>query len=132
MVQLAIEGNPSFRLSRAELDYPPPYYAVDTVGRIRKELGVNAQLLYLLGSDAAGQLSSWRDLDTLRALVQFVVVPRPGYPVQELPPGTKTIELEAPDISSSEIRQRLREGKTIQDLVPETVARYIKEHLLYR
>lgn len=133
MVQLAIQGNGRFRLSRVELTRPPPSYTVDTAGSLKAESkDPQAQWYFLVGADDAQELSTWKDFEKLLQEVQFVVIPRPGFALGSLREGVQVIQVETPDISSSEVRRRVREGKSIEGLVPEAVGRYIQEHKLYR
>ncbi len=133
MVELAIAGHPAFRLSRIELDRPPPSYTIETVRQLQADSPDKKITWYfLIGADMAEKLSTWKEADALRRLVQFVLVPRPGVPSAGYPPDVKQIQVETPDLSASEIRRRVREGKPIQGLVPEPVGQYIQERHLYR
>ncbi len=134
MVELAIAGHPVFRLSRIELDRPPPSYTIETVRRLQADSpDKKISWYFLIGADLAAELSAWREIDALRRLVQFAVVPRPQVsPAHGIPPDVKRIQVETPDLSASEIRRRVREGKPIEGLVPEPVRQYIQEHHLYR
>jgi nicotinate-nucleotide adenylyltransferase len=94
---------------------------------------------WLIGADMLLYLPKWhRPLDLLRE-VQFVIMARPGWPIDwdKLPPEFQHLRshvVEAPlvDISATEIRRRVAEGQPIDHLVPAAVARYIAEHGLYR
>lgn len=133
MVELAIQGNPAFQLSRAELERAAPSYTVDTVLQLKKECpSSQASWFFLVGSDAAKGLARWRRWEELRELTQFVVIPRPGHPAVSLPQGVIAIPVAPPDISASRIRDRIRQGLSIEGLVPEPVRRYIEERGLYR
>ncbi len=133
MVELAIAGHPAFRLSRIELDRPPPSYTIETVRQLQASLTEkNATWYLLIGSDLAKELPTWREIEMLRRLVEFVVIPRPGAAPARHPPDLKQIQVETLDLSASEIRTRIREGRSIEGLVPEPVRRYIEEHRLYR
>lgn len=136
MVELAIEGHPNFKISRVELDRKTPSYTIDTVRQLQKERGgAQTEWFLLLGSDAAAELPSWREIDQLLMLVQFVMIPRPS----EMVPGTiskkvpgTVLNVQTPPISASEIRKRIAQGRSVEDLVPEKVRHYIEEHGLYR
>lgn len=140
MLRLALRGNPHFRISRVEIDRPPPSYTVDTVEQLQAAgRGGKAQWFCLVGSDTAGRLSTWRRIERLRRLVQFVTIQRPGAGAQAPSRAAKVraikvraIDVRTLDISSSEIRQRLRGGRSIRYLVPEPVRQYIQRHKLYR
>ena len=134
MVELAIQGQPPFRLSRIELDRPPPSYTIDTVELLRRERPQpDNAWFFLIGSDTARELGTWREIERLKTRVQFIAVPRPGSAgTGSLPEGVREIPVQTLDISSSEIRRRIREGISVRDEVPEPVFRYIEEKGLYR
>ncbi len=131
LVERAIEGHPHFKICRLELERPPPSYTIDTVLKLQAERPGN-EWFFLLGAEAAEQLPTWRQADRLLSLVRFAAVPRPGHPPGKLPPGVETIAVKTLDLSASEIRRRIREGRDIRDLVPDPVRRMIEEKGLYR
>lgn len=142
MVRLAIAGKPRFRLSTMEIERAGPTYSVDTIRELRQKLGAGDELYFILGWDNLEQLPRWRQPELLISMCRLVAVPRVGFPVPELAsvdeaiPGLiqRVIMLDKPqiDISASVIRQRVRQGLPISNLVPEAVEKYIKEHGLYR
>ena len=133
MVELAIQNQPAFRISRIELDRPPPSYTIDTVRQLQADPAYRGAIWYfLIGSDAAQELSTWREIKLLMTLVQFVAIPRPGRLPAPLLPGVLSINVETLEISASEIRGRVKHGQSIEGLVPEAVRRYIEERGLYR
>jgi len=134
MVQLALQGHPRFELSRVDLDRPPPSYTVDTVRLLRKQYPErDNKWFFLVGSDTARELPSWREISKLRKRVQFAAVSRPGDPLAATPlPGVTRLSFTTAPVSSSLIRQRVRQGLPVRPMVPEGVARYIEERGLYR
>jgi nicotinate-nucleotide adenylyltransferase len=135
MMELAIGGRPEFSLSRVELNRPPPSYTVDTVRQLRAERpDPRHEWFFLLGADAAGALSGWKEIDRLKGWVRFAAVPRPGSTgsAAALPEGVLLVPVETVPVSSSEIRRKIRAGEPIAGLVPEPVRRYIEEKGLYR
>jgi nicotinate-nucleotide adenylyltransferase len=140
MVELAISGNSHFEISSIEIERPGATYTVDTlVDLINKEN--NTELYVIIGLDSLADFPRWKNPSRLLRLCYLVVVPRPGYPIPDIRsmekelPGLKTrlILLNAPDIdiSSSEVRRRIKEGLSFKHLVPESVAEYIQENKLY-
>jgi len=137
MVERAIAGNPHFRLSRVDVDRPGLSYSVDTLESLRSQLGVEAELFFIVGSDSLTDLPNWRDPRRLIELCTVVAVNRPGYPRPDLKqldariPGAsgRTRFVDVPDLNltSSEIRRRVVEGRTIRYLVPDPVRDYILE-----
>ena len=132
MVELAIAGHPQFRASDVEIRRGGKSYTVETLRTLHKQHGGQPQFVFIVGSDACGQLTAWRDFPGLLALCQFVVAIRPGFRPTELPPGVATLEIPLLDISSTGIRRRIAQGKSLRFLVPDAVRAYIAEHQLYR
>lgn len=142
MVELAIAGNPHFRLSYVDVDRAEPTYSVDTLRLLRDQLGASADLFFIIGGDSLIDLPSWRDPDQLIDLCQIVAVNRPGYPPFDLErldaqiPGasSRIQEIVIPDldIAASELRRRVLLGEPIRYLVPDAVEHYIRKHGLYR
>ena len=134
MVELAIQGHPAYQLSRVELDRPRPSYTIDTVRQLQEQSpGRGNEWFLLVGSENGRELSHWREFPELRKRVKFVSVPRPGDPVEGgQPPGVKRLSITTANISSSNIRQRIRQGLEIRHLVPDPVRRFIEEKGLYR
>ncbi len=141
MVSLAIRNNAGFILSDLEIRRSGNSYTVDTLKHFR-QLYPQAQLFFIMGLDALLQLDTWKDVEVLIELATFVVATRPGYKIEpddsiynKLPRSieNKVIYLEIPgvEISSSLIRQRLRQGKSIKYLVPAAVENYIYDNNIY-
>ena len=142
MVKQAIASNPYCELSTVEVDRPGPSYTVDTVAILKKHLGTEDRLFFLLGWDSFAELPQWKEPTKLIRLCHLVAVPRSGYSLPDL----KTLESSLPgitesvvwldmkpiDISSSDIRNRVAQGLTIHHLVPEEVEKYIEKQKLYR
>jgi nicotinate-nucleotide adenylyltransferase len=141
MIRLAIHSNPYFRTSSVDLARTGPSYTVDTLTDLRRELGEEANLYFILGLDAVAEILSWRKPDEIITLCRLVGAKRPGYRTINLKhlerniPGIARcfIVLDNPliDISSSVIRERVARGLPITGLVPNTVERYISEKGLY-
>ncbi len=135
MVRLAISDNPRLSISDIEARRPGPSYTIDTVRELQRELVPGEKLHFIMGSDSLVQFLTWKDPHELLAACEFAVVPRPGFDLRDADPrvSARARVLEAPmmDISSSDIRQRVREGRTIRYLVPALVSAYIEEKKLY-
>ncbi|MBA7480305.1 Nicotinate-nucleotide adenylyltransferase [subsurface metagenome] len=141
MVRLAIAGKPYFGLSTIEVERAGPTYSVDTVAKLKAQLGAGDELFLILGWDSLAELPQWREPSQLIEMCHLVVVPRPGYPTPDLNSleaaisglSQRVVFLDGPeiDISASEIRDRVARGLSVHHLVPEPVNRYIKEHRLY-
>lgn len=146
MVRLAIAANPAFHLDLREIERPGPSYALDTLRSIQQELKPDTELMFILGFDALRELETWHEPDALVAEFRFAVLDRPGdeggtrdeaawqgleqrFPT--LRPATQFIRMPRIDISSHEIRRRVRAGQPIRYMVPRTVELYIRERGLY-
>jgi nicotinate-nucleotide adenylyltransferase len=154
MARLGAAGHAGWSVSRIEIDRSGPSYTFDTLAELRRNLriGLNpdaaaagTQIFFILGADAFAEIASWSRYPEVLDLANFVVVSRPGITLDSLrervpsafgrQPSSKTrvilVEAATPDISSTDIRRRVRAGHSIRDLVPHSVADYIATHRLY-
>jgi nicotinate-nucleotide adenylyltransferase len=140
MVQLAIEAHDAFAVSRIDLDREGPCYSVDTISLLQKTWGSETEIYFLIGEDSLRDLPKWHQPDRLLRLCQIVAIRRPGYSVDlnaldrrlaGVADRIQTISSPLIDISSTDIRDRVRENRSIRYLVPEPVRRYIEQHNLY-
>jgi nicotinate-nucleotide adenylyltransferase len=130
MLELALAGSAGMGVERAELGRTGPSYSVDTLRQLReREPGV--ALTLLLGADAAAELDAWHQAREIPALARVVVFARPGSALPSSPLVADLIEVPAIEISATEIRRRVREGRSIRYWVPDPVAEYISRHGLY-
>jgi nicotinate-nucleotide adenylyltransferase len=130
LVALAIAGEPRFRLERAELERAGPSYTVDTLRALRaREPG--REFALLIGADAARELPAWHQADALPRLATLVVFARPGAVLPALPWPVRTVTVPGVDISATEIRRRVAEGRSIRYWVPDPVAECIASDRLY-
>lgn len=118
-----------YEVSRAE-----PSYAIDTIKHL-KEKFPEVSFTWVIGSDALGNLHTWKDIDSLAKEITFLVIKRPGHFIasESVHPGVnwKEIEISALDISATKIRVAISEGRDVRQWVPENVLSYIKEKGLY-
>jgi len=139
MVRRAIADNPNFKLCTLEVERPGPSYTVDTLTMLRKQLGGEASLFFILGRDTLAELPLWKEPQKLVQLCRLVVAPRLGSKdlkhLEKSIPGLldQVIQLDMPviGISSAETRQRIAQGLTIRYLVPAEVEKYITEQKIY-
>jgi nicotinate-nucleotide adenylyltransferase len=132
MVELAIEGNPSFEVSSFEIDSKKKSYSIDTLKEFRSLYGDKAELFFITGSDLLKDLFSWKDIDDIFKMSKLIVANRPGYPVSDVPKEIETVVITPIEVSSEDIRKRLKEARSIRYLVPDKVRVYIEERRLYR
>ena len=143
LIERAIEGHPAFRISDIEMRRPGPSYTVDTLRQLQQDLP-GRDWHFIIGADTLLELHAWKDIASLLGLCRFIPVARPGTS-REI--RAEDLSLPAPaarqlvndlvaghlvGISSTEIRQRVRTGRSIRYLVPPAVAAYIAERHLYQ
>ena len=141
MARLAIENRPGLEMSPIEVDRPGPTYTVDTLTELREELGSGVELYLVLGMDSVRELRRWREPERLFDLCTVVAVSRPDSP--DVSPAEiedsftvargriRMVRGPMLDVSATDIRLRVSEGRLISDSVPPPVERYIREHGLY-
>jgi nicotinate-nucleotide adenylyltransferase len=147
MLQLAIASNPQFSLSLIEIERTGPSYLVETLRLLREHWGRDVELYFVMGWDSLQDLHKWRDPQGILAHLDYLVaVGRPGYNDAESTTYNKELEARLPgimqrlivvaapqlEISSTDLRQRVTEGRPIKYQVPEAVERYIRDHHLYQ
>jgi nicotinate-nucleotide adenylyltransferase len=144
MLALAIAGNPAFRIDELEKDRPGSSFTVDTLRELRRQhTGMDFWLI--LGSDCLPDLPHWREPARIAELAGFILWERPGWPswpVEKLRaalgvPASGDVRLyhaHGPlvDISSSDLRRRAGEGRSLRYMVPRAVQCYIETHRLYQ
>lgn len=134
MTTLAIQSEPTFSLSRVDVDRGGPTYTVDTLADLSLT-HPHDELVVILGADAFAGLDTWREPERIWARAVIAVMARPGVEVRN--PGVPldrliVVEGEEFDVSSTQIRERVSRNESIQDLVPAVVAEYIERKQLYR
>lgn len=132
MVKSAIQGNSEFEVSDVEIQRKGVSYSVDTLIEFRKRFPIPNELFWLVGADWAPFLNQWKDIETIFTLCQMVAVMRPGFQLNKLPSQVVAVEFDALNISSSEIRAAVKQGKNIDCLVPGSVCEIIKRENLYQ
>ena len=113
-------------VSAIEVKRAGPSYAIDTVTELKK-IYPQANFTLVLGSDAAKNLHKWHRSEELQKLIEVLVVKRASVPPSDFP----EIAIDAPEISSTEIRDKVAHSQEISDLVIPTISTFIKEHQLY-
>ena len=136
MTVVATASNPRFTVSRVDIDRGGPTYTIDTL-RDLAAVYPDAELFFITGADALGEIFTWRDAERLFELAHFVGCTRPGYEMDpSLLAGIPTerltlIEVPALAISSSDCRERRAAGEPVWYLVPDGVVQYLAKHDLY-
>ena len=147
MLKLAVEGDALFEVSTLELDRPGPSFTYDTLMELRQRHGLEARLVWVIGLDMLDDLVTWRHAPEVVDMARIVTAARPPMPadlagrlaklrvrfsedqVARIAGGILPTPLI--DISSTQIRHRVRDGKCIRYLTPDSVAKYIARQGLY-
>ena len=138
MTVIATASNPRFRVSRIEVEREGPTYTVDTLKALGAE-NPDAELYFITGADAMREIFEWKDPDGVLSLAHFIAATRPGYDLarfeaKDAPrhPNVSVMHIPALAISSTDVRERVHEGRPIRYLVPEGVKSYVEKAALYR
>ena len=156
MVEIAISDYPYFAVDTRELSRPGTSYTIDTLVLLREELGYQVSLCWLMGSDAFAHLNAWYRWQELLNYAHLIVVKRPNNTdLSDLNPEVKNLlnkhevksieeiraqahgkiliqEIAALDISSTAIREKIRNKQDVSDVIPNGVLSYIHQHQLYQ
>jgi nicotinate-nucleotide adenylyltransferase len=136
MTVIATAANPRFRVSRVDIDRGGPTYTIDTLRDLKAEMP-DAELYFITGADALTDIFTWRNVEELFTLANFVGCTRPDYEMDlsaigPIPADRVTlVEIPALAISSTDCRERKRRGEPVWYLVPDGVVQYIAKHDLY-
>ena len=143
MVKLAIEGNPDFMISDIEMKRAGASYTVDTLRALKTQYGDPIRFCFLCGADVIRDIHLWKSPKEIFSMCDILTTTR--HPMTEDEFRQKTDDLrkaygariyfaDSPriDISSTDIRERVKNGRSIKYMVPEAVEAYIYEHGLYR
>ena len=140
MTMLAPCSNPRFQVSDMEMHRQGPSYSRDTLAQLIEEHGRDTEFYFIVGADSVENLHTWNRIDELLTMCHFIGASRPGCMpdmekiAQRFGPLAEKIHcLETPEleISSTEIRHRVGQKRTIRYIVPETVEQYIYKEKLY-
>ncbi len=132
MLRLAIAGDPRFTISEIEIDRGGLSYTIDTIRALEREFP-ESSLYLIIGADNAADMDNWKEPEEIFAHCRVVAANRKGYrPAGRFADKIQIFDIPEIDISSSEIRNRVRDGRPIRYLVPTSVEDFIKTHGLYR
>ena len=141
MTVLATAANPAFYASRFDIDRPGVTNPFHTRRARRAHYPDSVELFFITGADAILDLLTWHDAADMARLATFIAATRPGYDIVQAQRRVESsgvgfdvryIEIPALAISSTNIRERVREGKSVRYLTSESVMGYIRKNGLYR
>jgi nicotinate-nucleotide adenylyltransferase len=132
LLRLALVGKADYEIDDQEIKRGGISYSIDTVRDYARRFP-GAQLFWLIGADHVSALPAWRDPEHLAAQLEFLVIPRPGQPEPAFTPPFHGHSLQGfpLGVSSSQIRERIRAGLPVDQLVPPAVAEAIRNYRLY-
>lgn len=132
MAEIAAEKMKNVKVSDFELYMPSPSYTYDTLLALKKKYP-DREFCIIIGSDSLAGFGKWRNSEKILKEFGALVYPRPGYPLPDsTPEGVKFLsEVPVSGLSSTFIREKIREGWNIDFFVPAGVAEYIRENNLY-
>ena len=140
LARLAAEGEEGVEVSTAEIDRGGASFTVDTLGELHERYP-EQELTFIVGADMAHSLPAWREPQRILELARLAVAEREGIArddiAERLAPlhdGSRVTFFDMPriDVSSSDIRRRVAEGRSVRHLVPDAVAQAIADRDLYR
>lgn len=132
MVRLATADNEAFGVSPIEIEREGPSYTADTLAELRAKMP-EPRLWFIVGADALADMPNWHEVDRIFELADVCMAGRPGKSESGGPFAERVTPLEMPEIeiSSTDIRMRVRAEKSIRYMVPGPVEDYIKQRGLY-
>jgi nicotinate-nucleotide adenylyltransferase len=129
MLDLAIGDNEYFKLNTLELERKGKSYTLQTIKALKMDYP-NHEFFFIIGADMVEYLPNWYKIDELIELIQFIGVKRAGYKLETSYP-IMTVDIPMVDISSSMIRERVLNKKSVKYMLPDSIYRYIREYHLY-
>jgi len=142
MLNLAVKSNPKFETSSIEITRGEMSYTIDTIKELQQDYDNETEFYFITGTDAFIEIETWKEYIQLFGLVKFVVMKRQVTNsklldekielfIKEYKANITKVEIPTLDISSTNIRKRVKEGISIKYLLPENVEKYIFKNRLY-
>lgn len=142
MVKEAINNNPLFEASRIEIEREGLTYTIDTLKRLKNMYGDDTGLFFIIGADVVGDILTWKDFEKVFSICEFIAVLRPEYKEDDFEKNIEflrsrymakihIVNIPLIEISSTIIRGKVQNGKSIKYMVPDRVETYIKNNGLY-
>ncbi len=142
MVEIAIESYEKFSVSSYEIEKKGISFTYETLEHLKNILDKDCEIFFITGADCLMSIDRWKEAERIFSLCTFVVFSRGGFQSEEIRNKKKQVEdkfncriivleLKQLEISSTDIRERIKNGKRIDFFVPEKIDKFIKEHNLY-
>ncbi len=136
MLEMSLTNNPNFEISDLEIKREGISYTIETIKEVANKLKLDKKdLFFLMGSDTLKGFHSWKNPEEILKICNIIVAIRPGFTPSDIPQwvldNVRFANIPRFEVSSTNIRRRWREGKTIRYMVPKEVWEYINEKELY-
>ncbi|MFQ6616031.1 MAG: nicotinate (nicotinamide) nucleotide adenylyltransferase [Fidelibacterota bacterium] len=136
MLRLSLGDRPNLEVSNVEIKRGGVSYTIDTIREVKRRYGLDRRYLtFLIGSDSLVEFHTWRNHEAILKECRVLVASRPGFRPSRISPDilsrVRFANMPQIEISSSEIRRRVRQGLSIRYMVSEPVRTYIRENSLY-
>lgn len=131
MLRLAIGDCADMVVCEDEISRPGPSFTVETLTRLHEQAPPSTSFHFLLGDDCLDRLPQWKGIDDIRRMARFAIIRRNGCLPDDLGPDIDRVDMPGVPVSSTEVRERLANGRDVTDLVGMDVAAYISQHRLY-
>ena len=142
MTNLATKGNEKFVISKMEIEREGETYTIDTVRELRKQSGQEVAIYIIIGADTLLEICKWKEIEKVLEMCEIVVVTRPSYEEEKVEEEAerlrkeykgkiRLVEIPPMEISSTEIRERIKGKKAVRYLLPEEVLEYIERYNIY-
>jgi nicotinate-nucleotide adenylyltransferase len=131
LLQLAIEGEATFKASDIEFRLPRPSYTIDTLTYLHEKYPEN-EFTVIMGSDSYQNIERWKNYQQLLSSYSILIYERPGYSVNSTRTNVSIVKAPLLEISATHIRETIRQGRSIRYLVPDNVREEIDRNRYYR
>lgn len=143
MIELAVQNYDDVLVSPYELNRDEISYTINTLNHFKKEFGSNTEIYFITGTDAFLKIDTWKNANEILSGYSFIIGSRPGYKDEELNAKIDKIKSEYGcniilvnntqiDISSTQLREKLKNGESVKDYINPKVERYIQENGIYK
>ncbi len=132
MIRIAIRNEPKFAISDFEIKQKGVSYTVETIKEFRKQFPKPSELFFITGGDWGKNLDQWKEIDTIFSLAHFVVASRPGFDLKNLPKSVQILDFVPLNVSSTQLRKQIKDGKSSPAFIPSDVLTYMKRKRLYQ
>ncbi len=131
LVQTAVQEDLRFRVTDVEFKLPKPSYTIDTLTYLTEKYPEN-EFTVIMGTDSFQNINKWKNADLLLKNYFFILYPRPGFEVSNVPTNVQIVTAPLLEISATAIRKNIKDGRSIRYLVPDNVREEIERSGYYK